>query len=73
MNAAAADPRAAALSHLSQAIKRLRKPTNKHKEYLRLAVLEHLTLTPDADVPVLDASTALDFVRRLPRRLHCRA
>ena len=58
MNAAAADPRAAALSHLSPAIKRLRKPTNKHKEYLRLAVLEHLTLTPDEAVPVLTAAAS---------------
>ena len=54
-------------------INSLRSLTEQHKDNSGLAVAEYLSTMPDADVPVVTASTARAFVRRLPRRLHCRA
>ena len=54
-------------------INSLRSLTEQHKDNSGLAVAEYLSEMPDADVPVVTASTARAFVRRLPRRFHCRA
>ena len=64
---------AAAESHVNSVITGQRGMTAGQKSKLRLAVAEYLSAMPDADVPVVTASTARAFVRRLPRRLHCRA
>ena len=64
---------AATESVVKSEINSLRGMTEQHKYNSGLAVAEFLSSMPDADVPVVTASTARAFVRRLPRRLHCRA
>ena len=70
MNPAAADSRAAALSVLKELIDDL-PISPQHKAKLWPAVEEYVAAMPD--VPIVTANTALAFVRRLSRRLHCRA
>lgn len=64
---------ATAESHVISVITGLRGMTARQKRNSGLAVAEYLSAVPDADVPVVTASTARDFVRYLPHRPHCRA